>query len=37
MDWLKKEERKLLLVWCLATFGHRYSEIIMQMFRSYVK
>jgi len=37
MDWLKKEERKLLLVWCLTTFGHRYSEIIMQMFRSYVK
>jgi hypothetical protein len=37
MDWLKKEERKLLLVWCLATFGHRYSEIITQMFRYYVK
>lgn len=37
MDWLKKEERKLLLVWCLATFGHRYSDIITQMFRYYVK
>jgi len=37
MDWLKKEERKLLLVWCLATFGQRYSDIIMQMFRYYVK
>lgn len=37
MAWLKKEERKLLLVWCLATFGHRYSDIITQMFRYYVK
>lgn len=35
--WLKKEERKLLLVWCLTTFGNKYGEVIMQTFRHYVK
>lgn len=37
ITWLKKEERKLLMVWCLTTFGNRYSDVIMQAFRHYVK
>lgn len=35
--WLKKDERKLLLVWCLTTFGHKYGDIISQAFRHYVR
>jgi hypothetical protein len=32
--WLKKaEERRMLMVWCLATFGHQYSDIIREVFR----
>jgi len=37
LSWLKKDEKKLLMVWCLATFGSRYSDVIMQTFRHYVK
>ncbi len=37
ITWLKKDERKLLMVWCLTTFGHRYSDVIIQTFRQVVK
>ncbi|MFN8154787.1 MAG: hypothetical protein U0Y08_10890 [Bacteroidia bacterium] len=37
ITWLKKEERKMLMVWCLATFGNKYSDVIIQAFRHYVK
>lgn len=37
ITWLKKDERKMLMVWCLATFGHRYSDVIAAAFRTYVK
>jgi hypothetical protein len=37
ITWLKKDERKMLMVWCLATFGHRYSDVIASAFRTYVK
>jgi hypothetical protein len=33
MKWLKSEERRMLMVWCLATFGHQYADIISQTFR----
>jgi hypothetical protein len=33
VKWLKSEERRMLMVWCLATFGHRYSDIITETFR----
>lgn len=33
VKWLKSEERALLMVWCLATFGHRYTDIITETFR----
>jgi hypothetical protein len=32
--WLKKEERSLLKVWCLATFGNMYLDIIKEVFHS---
>lgn len=37
ITWLKKDERKMLMMWCLATFGNKYSDVIMQAFRHYVK
>lgn len=37
ITWLKKEERKMLMVWCLTTFGNKYGDVIMQAFRHYVK
>lgn len=33
VKWLKSEERRMLMVWCIATFGHRYSDIITEAFR----
>ena len=37
ISWLKKDERKLLMVWCLATFGNRYSDVISQAFRHVIR
>ncbi len=37
ITWLKKDERKMLMVWCLATFGNKYSDVIIQTFRHVVK
>ncbi|HEX5002290.1 MAG TPA: hypothetical protein VFW78_07320 [Bacteroidia bacterium] len=33
VKWLKSDERRLLMVWCVTTFGHRYSDIITEAFR----
>jgi uncharacterized protein YjhX (UPF0386 family) len=35
MKWLKSEERRLLMVWCLATFGHTYSDVIREVFKKF--
>jgi hypothetical protein len=37
IKWLKADERKLLMMWCLTTFGHKYSDIIAQAFRQVVR
>jgi hypothetical protein len=37
ITWLKKDERKLLMMWCLTTFGNRYGDIILAAFRQVVK
>jgi hypothetical protein len=37
ISWLKNDERKMLMVWCLATFGNRYGDVISQAFRHVVK
>ncbi len=31
-QWVKKEERKILMTWCLATFGHQYRDVILEVF-----
>ena len=36
IKWVKPSEKTLLKVWCLATFGHQYSEDIMDIFNKVV-
>ncbi|MGP8215867.1 MAG: hypothetical protein ACLQQ4_09915 [Bacteroidia bacterium] len=35
--WLKPNEKLLLQVWCLSTFGHMYKDIIIEVFRGVTK
>lgn len=35
--WLKKEELMLFKVWCIATFGNIYGDIITEVFRNITK
>ncbi len=32
--WLKREEKNLLKVWCIATFGNVYLDVITDAFQS---
>ncbi len=32
--WLKPKESIMLKAWCLATFGHIYKDIIVEVFES---
>ncbi|NNF01768.1 MAG: hypothetical protein HKN22_03720 [Bacteroidia bacterium] len=32
VKWLKKEERSALMLWCITTFGHQYSDVISDVF-----
>lgn len=33
LQWLKNDERKMLMMWCIATFGAKYMDIIQQAFK----
>jgi len=33
VKWLKSEERSMLMLWCVATFGHRYMDVITEVFK----
>ena len=35
--WVKPDEKLLLQVWCLSTFGHMYRETILRVFRGVAK
>lgn len=37
VTWLKPDEKLLLQVWCLSTFGHMYRDIILEVFRGVAK
>jgi hypothetical protein len=37
VKWLKPEEKTLLMIWCVATFGHQYKDVINEVFKSVVK
>jgi len=32
IQWLKQEEATVLKIWCLATFGHVYTDVIADAF-----
>jgi hypothetical protein len=34
IKWVKPNEKTLLKVWCLATFGHQYMEEITEVFKN---
>ena len=34
INWLKSDEQHLLKLWCLATFGRHYYDIVVEVFRS---
>lgn len=31
--WLKPDEKKLLMMWAVANFGHQYMDIIHEVFK----
>jgi hypothetical protein len=37
INWLNPEEKGLLIVWCLSTFGHQYKTVINEVSRNLVK
>ncbi len=37
IKWLKPEEKILLMMWCLATFGHRYRDVITEVYKNVTK
>ncbi len=34
-QWLNEDEVILLKVWCLATFGHIHSDVILEVFEPF--
>jgi hypothetical protein len=34
VKWVKPDEKILLKVWCLTTFGHKYQDEIMEIFKN---
>jgi hypothetical protein len=37
IKWVTADERKLLLLWCLATFQDKYGSIISQAFKQVIR
>lgn len=37
VKWLKPDEKMLLMVWCLATFGTQYKDVIKEVFKNITK
>lgn len=35
--WLKPDEKLLLQVWCISTFGHVYRDVINEVFEQVVR
>lgn len=33
LKWLKPDEKKMLMMWAVANFGHMYMGIITQVFK----
>jgi hypothetical protein len=37
VKWLKPDEKTLLKVWCMGTFGHQYRDVIMEVYKNVTK
>ena len=37
VQWLKPHEKMVLKVWALATFGHMYKDVILDVYKSVTK
>ncbi len=37
VSWLKPDEKMLLMVWCVATFGHKYKDVISEVYKNITK
>ncbi len=35
--WLKPDEKVMLMMWCLATYGNQYKDVIKEVFKSITK
>jgi uncharacterized protein YjhX (UPF0386 family) len=33
MLWLKNDEQHMLKLWCMATFGRHYYDVILEVFK----
>lgn len=33
LKWLKPDEKKLLMMWTVANYGHKYTDIIHEVFK----
>lgn len=33
-QWLDQHEQVVLQAWCLATFGHMYKDVILEVFQT---
>ena len=34
VKWLKSEDRQVLMMWCMTTFGVLYNDIIQEAFKN---
>ena len=37
IKWLKPNEKTMLRMWCLSTFGHAYKDVIIETFKKVTK
>ncbi len=37
VKWLNPNEKMLLMVWCLTTFGSQYKDVIKEVFKNITK
>ena len=37
LKWIKPDEKMLLMVWCIATFGHKHNDVITEVFKNITK
>lgn len=37
LKWLKPDEKMLLMVWCISTYGNQYKDVISEVFKNVTK